>query len=72
MNAKFTGVPILSMGWEPERDTVSGIELKAGLNVLVFKVVNERVDWGGSVRITDAAGQVVKGLRVTLDPGTRN
>ena len=58
--------------WEPERDTVSGIELKAGLNVLVFKVVNELVGWEGSVRISDAAGQSVKGLRVTLDPGTRN
>jgi WD40 repeat protein len=58
--------------WEPERNTVSGIELKAGLNVLVFKVVNELVGWEGSVRISDAAGQSVKGLRVTLDPGPRN
>jgi len=58
--------------WEPERNMVAGIELKAGLNVLVFKVVNEREGWVGSVRISDAAGQPVKGLRVTLDPGTRN
>jgi hypothetical protein len=58
--------------WKPDRDTVAGVGLKAGVNVLVFKVVNERTDWGGSVRITDAAGQVVKGLRVTVDPGTRN
>ena len=57
-----------TQSWEPERDTVSGIELKAGLNVLVFKVVNEREGWVGSVRISDAAGQVIKGLRVTLDP----
>ena len=61
-----------TLGWEPERDTVSGIEPKAGLNVLVFKVVNELLSWGGSVRISDAAGQSVKGLRVTLDPGPRN
>src|SRR5580765_2087204 len=32
-----------------DQTTVSGIALKAGLNVLVFKVVNELVDWGGSV-----------------------
>ena len=56
----------------PDRDTVSGIELKAGLNVLVFKVVNERVDWSGSIRITDATGQPVNGLRMTLDPETRD
>ena len=60
-----------TQAWEPERDTVSGIELKAGLNVLVFKVVNELGGWEGSVRISDAAGQSVKGLRVTLDPGPR-
>jgi hypothetical protein len=57
---------------EPDRHTVAGIELKAGLNVLIFKVVNERVGWSGSIRITDAAGQPVKGLRVTLDPETRD
>ena len=54
--------------WEPDRDTVSGIELQAGLNVLVFKVVNELRDWDGSIRITDAAGQALKGIRVSLDP----
>jgi eukaryotic-like serine/threonine-protein kinase len=52
----------------PDQDTVSGIELKAGLNVLVFKVVNETRDWLGSIRFTDAAGQPVKGIRVTLSP----
>ena len=54
--------------WEPDRDTVSGIELKAGLNVLVFKVVNERSGWGGSIRFTDAQGNPVKGIKVTRDP----
>ena len=54
----------------PEQDEVRGVALKAGLNVLVFKVVNEKVDWRGSIRFTDVAGQPVKGLRVTLDPGS--
>ena len=40
----------------------------AGLNVLVFKVVNEASDWKGSIRLTDAAGQPVKGIKVTLTP----
>ena len=60
---------------EPDRDTVTGVELKAGLNVLVFKVV--RVDrdadlpWGGSVRFTTADGSPVTGLTVTLDPDAK-
>jgi hypothetical protein len=52
----------------PPQDVVAGVELKAGLNVLVFKLVNATVDWQGSVRFTDAAGQPVKGIRVTPSP----
>lgn len=54
--------------FERDRDWVRGVNLKAGLNVLVFKVVNETGTWQGSVRFTDAAGQPVKGIRVTLAP----
>jgi eukaryotic-like serine/threonine-protein kinase len=56
------------ISWEPDRDTVPGIELKPGVNVLVFKVVNELGGWSGSVRFTDSQGDPVKGLTVTLDP----
>ena len=52
----------------PDQDLVEGVELKTGLNVLVFKVVNETEVWQGSVRLTDAYGQEVKGVRVTLAP----
>jgi hypothetical protein len=58
--------------WEPERDTVPGIELKPGVNVLVFKVVNELGPWSGSVRFTDAQGNPVKGIKVTLDPEAKD
>jgi WD40 repeat protein/serine/threonine protein kinase len=52
-----------------DQDAVAdGIELKAGLNVMVFKVVNEAQGWQGSVRFTDAADQPLKGLRVNLAP----
>jgi FKBP-type peptidyl-prolyl cis-trans isomerase 2 len=54
--------------YEPDQDVLEGVELKAGVNVLVFKVVNEEHDWQGSVWLTDAAGQPVKGIRVTLTP----
>jgi WD40 repeat protein/serine/threonine protein kinase len=51
-----------------DQDVIEGLELRSGLNVLVFKIVNETVDWQGSIRFTDAAGQPVKGISVTLDP----
>ncbi len=53
----------------PDQDVVSaGVSLRRGLNVVVFKVVNEILGWQGSVRFTDASGEPIKGLRVTLDP----
>ena len=47
---------------------MTDIALNAGLNVLVFKVVNEFGDWKGSIRFTDAQGNPVKGITVTLRP----
>lgn len=55
--------------WEPGQDWVTGLALRQGVNVLVFQMVNERRAWLGSVSMTDADGQPVPGLRVTLDPG---
>jgi hypothetical protein len=51
-----------------ERDMVQDITLNAGLNVLVFKVVNDYADWRGAIRFTDAQGNPAKGIRVTLNP----
>jgi eukaryotic-like serine/threonine-protein kinase len=51
-----------------DEDTVKGITLKQGTNVLVFKVVNEGADWKGCVRLLDADGQPVNGIRVKLTP----
>jgi hypothetical protein len=57
-----------SRTYAPDQDVVACVELRAGLNVLVFKVANETGAWQGSVRFTDAAGQPLKGIRITLDP----
>ena len=57
--------------WETDRDEVSGVELKASLNVLVFIGANGTGGWGGSVRLLDA-GQPVKGIKVTLDPEAKD
>lgn len=39
------------------------VHLKKGSNVLVFKVINEKVDWSGCARFTDKDGNPVKGLK---------
>jgi len=57
----------------PDEDEVTGLTLRAGTNALVFKVVNEREGWRGSIRFADAVGRPVKGIRVTLaPPGNRD
>jgi predicted glycosyltransferase len=55
-------------GYVPDQDVVRNVELKAGTNILVFKVVNETADWRGSLRLSDTEGRPVKGLQVTLTP----
>jgi hypothetical protein len=50
------------------QETVPGIDLRAGLNTLVFKVVNETQFWAGSIELQDAQGNPVEGIKVTLDP----
>jgi WD40 repeat protein/serine/threonine protein kinase len=55
-----------------DQDTVPDIALKAGLNVLVFKVVNETGGWLGCLRFTDAQGKPVKGIKVTLNPEAKD
>jgi len=50
------------------QDKVEDVALSAGLNVLVFKVVNENLNWAGSIRLTDRQGNPVKGIKVTLTP----
>ncbi len=71
LNTKQVYKSSVGRGFLADRDTVPGIALNAGLNVLVFKVVNEFVDWKGSIRFTDALGDPVKGIHVTLNPEAR-
>jgi WD40 repeat protein/class 3 adenylate cyclase len=52
----------------PDENMVGDIDLRAGENVLVFKVVNGIGAWGGSVRLTDSSGNPVPGLQVSLSP----
>jgi hypothetical protein len=47
---------------------VGPVDLKRGVNVLLFKVVNETGQWEACARLVDAAGRPVPGLRVKLTP----
>ena len=51
-----------------DEETVDGVELRAGSNTVVFKIVNSLEYWRGSLRVLDARGQEIPKLRVTLDP----
>ena len=48
--------------------TVGPVGLKRGVNVLLFKVVNETGEWEDCARLLDEAGRPVQGLRVKLTP----
>jgi hypothetical protein len=52
---------------EKDQDTIA-VALRAGVNVLVFKVINEKLDWSGCARFTDRDGKVIQGLKVTTTP----
>ncbi|UCD49457.1 MAG: protein kinase [Phycisphaerales bacterium] len=52
----------------PDVGVVKDVTLRAGLNVVVFKVVNGVNHWLGSVRFTDRAGNPIRGVTVTLTP----
>lgn len=44
------------------------VTLKKGLNVIIFKVINEQNSWQGAMRLTDKAGVPLKDLRIKLTP----
>ena len=44
------------------------VTLKKGLNVIVFKIINETNSWQGSMRLTDMSGAPLKGLEIRLAP----
>jgi hypothetical protein len=44
------------------------ITLKKGLNVVVFKIINEQGNWQGAMRFLDKAGAPLKDLKIKLSP----
>jgi hypothetical protein len=49
-------------------DTVGPVQLNQGINVLLFKVVNEAEGWKFCARLLDEAGGPAQGIRVKLTP----
>jgi hypothetical protein len=44
------------------------VTLKKGVNVVVFKIINEQNSWQGAMRFLDKAGAPVKDLKIKLSP----
>ena len=44
------------------------VTLKKGVNVIVFKVLNQQNSWQGAMRLTDKSGAPLKGVKVKLAP----
>jgi hypothetical protein len=53
---------------EKDQSVASDITLNKGLNVVVFKVANQKNNWQGCIRFTDNAGAPVKNIKVLLVP----
>ena len=44
------------------------ITLKKGVNVVVFKIINEQNSWQGAMRLLDKAGAPLKDIKIKLSP----
>ncbi len=53
---------------DKDQDTAGDVTLDKGVNIIVFKVVNEKIDWAGCLRFTDKNDNPVKNLSVKLTP----
>jgi hypothetical protein len=67
----FNGVDIYAFS-EPRPlmlDADKGkVTLKKGVNVLVFKVINEQNSWQGAMRLLDKSGAPLKDVKIKLSP----
>jgi hypothetical protein len=67
----FNGVDIYAFS-EPRTlmlDADKGkVTLKKGINVAVFKVINEQNSWQGAMRLLDKTGAPLKDLKIKLSP----
>jgi len=53
---------------EKDSDKSDKVTLNKGVNTIVFKVINEKNDWGACLRFKDKDGKPVTDLKVKLTP----
>jgi hypothetical protein len=53
---------------EKDEDSTPGVTLQKGVNVIVFKVVNEKEDWSGCLRFVDKDDKPMTSFKVVLQP----
>ena len=49
-------------------DSVTGLTLNKGVNLIVFKVINENNNWQGCLRFKDKGGAPIKTVKVRTSP----
>ena len=55
-------------GIEQDSDKIPNMALKQGVNVIVFKVINQKNDWAAALRFLEKPGKPVTGLVVKTAP----
>ncbi|HEX4589621.1 MAG TPA: hypothetical protein VH120_06810 [Gemmataceae bacterium] len=68
LNGKEVIKSVENRGLEKDQDTSGPVDLKQGVNVIVFKVVNEKADFSGCLRLVDETEKPLAGLKVALKP----
>lgn len=53
---------------QKDQNVSEEVELHAGTNIILFKVVNEKQNWQGCLRLTDSSGAPLRGIRLALSP----
>ncbi len=64
----YASSAVRALGREPDATAAQDLTLHKGMNVLVLKVVNETLDWRGSVRLVDRDGRQIRGVQVLAAP----
>jgi hypothetical protein len=66
VNGKEVGKATDDRPFEKDQDAFKGVALKKGVNVVVFKVVNNGGEWQGSARFVDKDDKPIAGLKAQL------
>jgi hypothetical protein len=66
VNGKEVGKAAEDRAIEKDQNTFENVALKKGVNVVVFKVVNNTGEWQGAARFVDKDGKPIAGLKAQL------